>query len=344
VEGELAAAGGEVAARRRLGHPHRRWARTLAGYLLTLLALITLNFFLPRAMPGRPLDALAAQSSTSFTFGEQSRAALEESYGLDGSLLSQFGTYLGRLAHGDLGRSIATLAPVREEIARRLPWTLLLLGSSMLVATTIGLVAGIHAGWRRDRPLDRATLTGLLAIREFPTFLLGSLLLFVFAVKLKWLPLFGAEEPFASFSPLGRVVDIGRHLLLPLLVLTLGLTVGTYLMMRAGMVSELGSDHLLLGRAKGLPERRLKYRDAARNALLPVVSLTGLQLGFVVTGDVLIERVFSYPGIGGLLVSSLASRDYPVIQGAFLMISASVMTINALTEALSRRLDPRTAL
>jgi len=327
----------------RLPRSRRRWPAVLGGYVLTLFALVTLNFFLPRAMPGKPIDALLAQSSTSFTFGEQSRAALEEYYGLDGSLLSQYGTYLTRLAHGDLGRSISTLAPVREEIGRRLPWTFLLLGSSMLLATTIGLVAGIHSGWRRDRPMDRAMLTGLLALREFPTFLLGSMLLFLFAVKLGWLPLFGAEEPFGSFSPLGRVVDIARHLVLPLLVLTIGLTVGTYLMMRAGMVSELGSDHLLLGRAKGLRPRRLKYRYAARNALLPVVSLTALQLGFVVTGDVLIERVFAYPGLGSLLVGALGSRDYPVIQGAFLMVSVSVVTVNALTDVLYRRLDPRTS-
>ncbi len=324
--------------------PRRRWPRALAGYLLTLFALITLNFFLPRAMPGKPLDALASQSTTGFTFGEQSRAALTEYYGLDGSLASQYGRYLSRLSRGDLGRSISTLAPVRSEIGRRLPWTLLLLCGSLLLSSTIGLVAGVHSGWRRDRPMDRALLTGLLAIREFPTFLLGSMLLFLFAVKLGWLPLFGAEEPFSSFGLPGRILDIGRHLLLPLLVLTLGLTVGTYLMMRAGMVNELGSDHLMLGRAKGLSERRLKYRYAGRNALLPVVSLTALQLGFVVTGDVLIERVFAYPGLGGLLVGSLGSRDYPVIQGAFLMVSASVVTVNALTEGIYRRLDPRTAL
>ncbi|MEO5679535.1 MAG: ABC transporter permease [Acidimicrobiales bacterium] len=320
----------------------RRWPQALASYVLTLLALITLNFFIPRAMPGDPIEALAAEGSGSFTFSS-SRDALEEYYGLDGSLASQYQHYLSRLAHGDLGRSIATLAPVKNEISRRLPWTLLLIGGSMLLATALGLVAGVHSGWRRDRPLDRALLTGLLAVREFPTFLLGSLLLFLFAVKLGWLPLSGAEEAFSSSGPFERALDIGQHLLLPVLVLTLGLTVGTYLVMRAGMVSELGADHLLLGRAKGLGERRLKYRYAARNALLPVVSLAGLQLGFVVTGDVLVERVFSYPGVGSLLVGSIASRDYPVIQGAFLVVSVTVVTANALADALYRRLDPRTA-
>ena len=321
----------------------RRRTGALTSYLVLVFVLLTLNFLLPRAMPGNPLDALVAQGSAGFTLGEQNRAALEEYYGLDGSLASQYGNYLSRLARGDLGRSIVSNAPVSKEIARRLPWTILLVGSSIVLSTVIGLVAGVQSGWRRDRPVDRALMTVLLAVREFPTFLLGSLLLFVFAVKLDWLPLFGAETPFSSsFGPVERMLDIGRHLLLPLLVLTVGLTVGNYLVMRAGMVNELGSDYLLLGRAKGLRQRRLKYRYAARNALLPVVSLAALQLGFAVTGDVLVERVFSYPGLGGLLFDAIGARDYPTIQGCFLFISVSVVTLNALADVLYRRLDPRT--
>jgi len=331
-----------------LAAPRTAWGRrrigALASYLALVFALVTLNFLLPRAMPGDPIDGLLAQGSSGFSLGEQSRAALQEYYGLDGSLASQYRHYLSRLAHGDLGRSITTNAPVRKDISRRLPWTILLIGSSLLLATAIGLVAGIHAGWRRDRPIDRALMTVLLGMREFPTFLLGSLLLFLFAVKLHWVPAFGEQTRFSgALGPVDKVLDILRHLLLPVVVLTLGLTVGNYLMMRAGMVNELGSDYLLLGRAKGLRPRRLKYRYAARNALLPVISLTALQLGFAVTGDVLVERVFSYRGLGGLLYDSIATRDYPMIQGAFLVVSVSVVTVNAISEMFYRRLDPRTA-
>ncbi len=339
---------GEVASKAGPGESELRrtprWAGPLGAYLLTVFALITLNFFLPRAMPGDPLDGLLGQNSETFLFGDEAKAALAEHYGLDRPLLAQYGTYLSDLAQGDLGRSIANNAPVRSEIGRRLPWTALLVGGSVLLSTVLGLVAGVQAGWRRDRPLDRALLTALLAIREFPTYLLGSLLLLVFAVKLRWLPLSGAQTPFSgSFSPIEKVVDIGRHLLLPLLVLTLGLAVGNYLVMRAGMVNELGSDHLVLGRAKGLRDRRLKYRYAARNALLPVVSLVALQLGFAVTGDVLIEQIFGYPGLGGILFGSIGARDYPMIQGVFLVVSVSVVTVNALADTLHRRLDPRIA-
>ncbi len=336
----------EAAKRGEPARPRSRrlWVGTSASYLAMVFILVTLNFFLPRAMPGDPIDGLLAQGSNSFVFGEQARTKLEQYYGLDRPLGSQYVDYLSRLARGDLGRSIVTNTPVLDEIRRRLHWTVLLIASSMLLSTAVGLVAGIHSGWRRDRPMDRAVMTGLLAIREFPPFLLASLLLFVFAVKLDWLPLFGAQTPFSGmFSVVERVVDIGRHLLLPLLVLTVGLTAGTYLTMRAGMVSELGSDHLLLGRAKGLRDRRLKYRYAARCALLPVVSLTAVDVGFAVTANVLVERVFSYPGLGGLLFESIGVRDYPTIQGAFLVISISVVTVNALADALYRRLDPRSA-
>ncbi|MBA3802843.1 MAG: ABC transporter permease [Acidimicrobiia bacterium] len=340
ARGDLMLARQERQARRSA----RRRAGILGSYVATLVFLVVLNFVLPRAMPGDPVDALIAQSATNFTFGEESRAALEEYYGVDRPLPQQFGHYVSGLARGDLGRSISTNATVGSELGRRLPWTILLIGTSLVLAAVAGLVTGVHAGWRRGRRSDRVLLVSLLAVREFPAFLLASLLLFVVSVKLGWLPLSGAQTPFSgSFTLVEKTIDVGRHLLLPALVLTVGLTAGNYLVMRAGMVRELGADHLLLGRAKGLRDRTLKYRYAARNALLPVVSLTALQIGFVVTGDVLIERVFAYPGLGGLIFDSIAARDYPTIQGAFLVVSVSVVTINALADVLYRRLDPRTS-
>ncbi len=320
---------------------HRTWPAVLASYLGLIFVLITLNFMLPRAMPGDPVDALLARGGNAFVFGEDSRKQLEQYYGLDKSLAQQYVDYLDNLVHGDLGRSITTNQPVTHELARRIPWTVLLIGSSMMLATAIGLILGVHAGWRRDRPADRALMTGLLAAREFPPFLLASLLLFFVSVKLGWLPLGGAETPFSSFGALERLVDIARHALLPVLVLTLGLTVGYYLIMRSGMVQQLGSDYLMMGRAKGLRPRRLKYRYAARNALLPVVSFTAVEVGFAVTANLVVERVFSYPGLGELMFSSIVTRDYPSMQGAFLVYSVGIVTINALADIAYRRLDPR---
>jgi peptide/nickel transport system permease protein len=323
------------------GRPRRRsWVRPLASYLVMVFALITLNFWLPRAMPGDPVDALLARSSQDFVY-QDTKAKLEEYYGLDKPLLSQYVDYLGGLVRGDLGHSITTNQPVRDEVARRVPWSVLLISSSVLLAAAIGILLGVQSGWRRDRPIDRALMTGLLVVREFPPMLLASLLVFVFAVKLDWFYLSGAESAFSSFSLVERVVDIGQHLLLPMLVLTAGLTVGFYLRMRAGMVTELGSDYLLLGRAKGLRPRRLKYRYAARNALLPVMSNGAIEIGFAVTANVIVERIFSYPGLGQLMFESIAQRNYPAMQGAFLAFSLGIVTVNALADVLTRRLDPR---
>ena len=307
-----------------------------------VFALVTLNFWLPRALPGDPIDALVARGAEGFVYGEESRAELAEYYGLDKSLSAQYFDYLGRLVRGDLGRSISTNQPVRHEVARHLPWSILLISSSVLLATAVGMLLGVQSGWRRDRPVDRAMMTGLLAVREFPPMLAASMVLFLFAVKLPWFPLGGAETPFSSsFNLAQRVVDIGQHLILPCLVLASGLTVGFYLRMRAGMVTELGSDYLLLGRAKGLRPRRLKYRYAARNALLPVVSNGAIEIGFAVTANVLVERVFSYPGLGALMFGAIGTRDYPTMQGAFLALSLGIVTVNALADVLTRRLDPR---
>jgi peptide/nickel transport system permease protein len=304
--------------------------------------LITLNFFLPRAMPGNPLIGLLSRAGANFSFGEQTRIALEKHYGLHGSLVSQYWHYLGHLAHGDLGRSVVTNAPVLQTIARTLPWTVLLIFSSILVSVLIGATAGVRSAWRRDRPADRMMTTSLIIVWQVPAFLLASILLFVFAAKLGWFPLFGAQTPFSGSFGFGHhVLDILYHLLLPLVVLASGLTALNYLLMRAGMVSELGADYLLMGRAKGLSDRRLKYRYAARNALLPLTSNTALAIATAVVADVVIERVFSYPGMGRLLVDSIGTRNYPVIQGVFLLTSLGMVTVNALADVLYGRLDPR---
>ncbi|MDQ2826818.1 MAG: ABC transporter permease [Actinomycetota bacterium] len=340
--------GGMTVAPRAPTRRPRHWRRrttALASYLLMVFVLITLNFMLPRAMPGDPIDGLLAQGSAGFSLGEQSRASLQQYYGLDGSLASQYGHYLNRLAHGDLGRSIVTNTPVTGEIGRRLPWAILLIGTSIFVSTLVGAAAGVQSGWKRDRPADRTLMTGLIVVWQFPAYLLATILLLVFAVKLGWLPLFGGQTPFSgSFSPLEKLVDIGRHLFLPLVVLTSGLLAWNYLVMRSGMVNELGSDYLLLGRAKGLRPRRLKYRYAARNALLPLVSSIAIDIGSAVAANVFVERVFSYPGLGNLLFGSIGARDYPTIQGVFLILSLSIVTVNALADVAYRKLDPRTAL
>ena len=316
----------------------------MLSYVVTVFFVVTLNFFLPRAMPGDPITALQASTTTDYVREIRTREALSRYYGLDQPLLEQYGRYLRALAQGDLGVSILYNAPVTGLVKDRLPWTVLLVGSAMVLATTVGIVAGLHSGWRRGRPVDRRLLTLFLGSQNFPVFFLASLALLVFAVQLGWVPLAGGRTPFSgSYSLLRQAVDIAHHLALPALVMAVELAGYQYLMMRASMVGELGSDYLVLGRAKGLRERSLKYRYAARNALLPTLSVVALQLSRpAMAGAIFVETVFAYPGLGQLMSSAVAVRDYPTLQGCLLVLSLVVVTANLLADLTYARLDPRT--
>lgn len=322
----------------------RRSTRTLAlTYVVTVFVLITLNFFLPRALPGDPIDSLIDPGGPSYVSNAEIRAELEEYYGLDRPVGEQYADYLGDLARGDLGVSIRYNVGIGELVQERLPWTILLITSSMLLAAVVGWSAGVHSGWRRGRPVDSGLLGVFTALRSFPVFFLGSIALFVLAVKFDLLPLSGARTLYApDMGALERAGDIAYHLALPAAVLATQFAGGQYMTMRAGIVGELGADYLVGARAKGLRERRLKYRYAGRNALLPVVTVTALQLGGFLTSAVLVETVFSYPGMGRLVFDAISFRDYPALQGCFLVLSLFVVTLNFLMELLYHRLDPRT--
>jgi len=321
----------------------RRTRRALIGsYAVLVFLLVSLNFLLPRALPGEPIAALGDPRSELYVGDDARRAAVERYYGLDRPLVEQYGRYLAGLVRGDLGTSIRFNAPVTEVIASRLPWSLLLLGTALAVATAVGMLGGVRSAWRRGRRTDRRLLTLFLTIDNMPVFFLASVAAYVLAVSLGWFPLSGARTPFSeTWGPLRQAVDIAHHLVLPATALALQLMGFQYLVMRASMVSELGSDHLLLGRAKGLSERVLKYRYAARNALLPAVTVFALQLGFAVTAAIFVESVFAYPGLGSLMVESVGERDYPTMQGVFLVLTVLVVGANLLADLAYRRLDPR---
>jgi len=316
----------------------------LAWYLLTIFCVVTINFLLPRLMPDDPIGAILHTGTRQSVGAEaKSRADLSRYYGLDRPLVAQYGSYLGKLAHGDLGVSIVHGTPVRRLLLGRLPWTLLLSGSA-LVLSLLGMIAGVHSGWKRGRRLDQGLLGLFLTLPNFSEILLAPMALLLFSVKLGWFPLTGGRTAFASLTPWGEVVDIVHHLVLPASLLTLQFASGMFLVMRASMVQELGSDYLLLGRAKGLSESHLKYHYAARNALLPVATVFTLQVGIAISITIIIERVFSYPGVGLLLFNAISSRDYPIIQGCLLLTSMVIIVANFLAELSYHRLDPRTAV
>jgi peptide/nickel transport system permease protein len=338
-DGAWPTAGGNGRARSR----HRPWLGRLGLYALTLWVVLTINFFLPRAMPGDPLLALLDAESGSFALDADLREELASYYGLDRPLSKQYLAYLGNLARGELGRSIAFGVPVAELLVSYLPWTLLLMSTAILLANVISLLLGTHSAWVRNSVADRSLLGIFLFLNTLPVFLFGALLLMVFAVRLDWLPMAGGRTPFATFD--SRWQELGdrlRHLALPLATLTMGMAGRNFLIARNSTIGVLGQDFMLVVRGKGLPPRIQKYRHAMRNAMMPVVTRFSMQMGAAVTGAVLVETLFAYPGMGRLMFNAVGSRDYPVLEGCFLVAGLVTLLANLAADLSYAWLDPRT--
>jgi peptide/nickel transport system permease protein len=314
----------------------------LVACVVTLLVVLTVNFFLPRLMPGDPLQALLDPDSSDYVFDDETRTALEAYYGLDRPLWQQYAMYLKGAVTGDLGRSIHLNVPVTELITSHLPWTLLLVGTALTLASALGLLMGSEAAWRRNCTVDRVLTTVSVAASNAPVYVIGMGLVIIFAANLGWLPMTGGRTPFADYeSSWQRAADIGKHMILPTLTLTVTLLGRQFLLVRNAMVGVLGEDFMLVARAKGLKEPRIKWVHAVRNALLPFVAGLAAHAGRAITGSVFIETLFAYPGMGRLIFESVSARDYPVIQGVFLVMAVVVMTANLLADVVNERLDPR---
>jgi peptide/nickel transport system permease protein len=316
------------------------WYLGRAGqYALVLLAALTLNFFLPRMMPGNPLRFLAGEEVGLLT--PLQIAEVRERYGLDRSLFEQYLTYLYSMITGQWGYSYQMGKPVIDTILERLPWTLLLVGSALAVASIFGIIVGAIAAWNRGRTADTAPLTLSILVDSLPTFWLGMLLIAIFSVELRWLPIYGARTAWGPTTGWPYVVDVLRHLVLPATTLILATLSGTFLVMRYAMLDVLNQDYIRTARSKGVSERSVLLKHAVRNALLPVSTIVFLNLGYLIGGATVIETVFSYPGIGTLLYQAVLNRDYPVLQGAFLMLTVSVILASVISDAIYPLLDPR---
>lgn len=336
-DSDVASAGGHAP-------PQKRGTafRTVALYAVTLLAVVTFVFMLPRVMPGDPLSALEDPDAGVFITDPEVRERTLAYYGLDRPLPVQYVDYLTSVARGDLGWSIARNAPVSSLIADHLPWTLLLMGVALTLASALSWVAGIAAAWRRNTWVDRVLLATLTGVRGVPEYALAAAFLIGFAVLLPIFPLYGARTAFAQHPSAWHALgDVAAHLILPLTALTLSLLGSKFLLLRNTVISSLGEDYMLLARAKGLPERLLKYRHAGRNAVLPFLTVLGIQAGFAVGGSIFVEAVFAYPGMGTLILRAVEARDYPVLEAAFLTLATTVLFANLLIELVYGRLDPR---
>lgn len=309
-------------------------------YLIVFGVAVTLNFLLPRFMPGNPL-ALIAGVDVGLLTPEQ-RQQIIASSGLDQPLIVQYFNYWGDLFRLDFGFSFRQSRPIIDMIAERLPWTLLITGASLAVSAVIGIVLGAASAWRRGRPSDVGTLSFMIALESLPSFWLGMLLVSIFAVQLGWLPSFGAITPAGRLEGMDAVLDVVSHAILPVVTLSVLSIPGIYLTMRYSTLSVLGEDFIRTARAKGASERRVLFRHVARNALAPVVTVLALRLGYAFGGTVVIETVFSYPGLGRLVFESVSGRDYPVMQATFLVFTVAVLLANLLADLLYPLLDPRT--
>ncbi len=314
--------------------------RNVVTYAIALVFILMLNFLLPRLMPGDPLMAIYGDEAL-IAMTTELKAHLVERFALDEPLWQQLGAYFLALFQGELGHSYYYNAPVLSVILGRLPWTLLLVGTSLVLSTILGIVLGIESGWRRGSKTDRAMLAGLMSLNGFPDFFLGMLLLILFGVTLGIFPLAGALTPYSGLSGIALVLDVLRHLFLPVTALTLAHLASGYLLTRNTMITVLKEPYMLTAKAKGLSERILKYRHAGRNSMLPVVTRTGIWIGRMVTGALFVELVFAYPGIGYLTYEALLARDYPIIQGVFLMVAIFVLVANFLVDLSYPKLDPR---
>jgi peptide/nickel transport system permease protein len=323
-----------------------RYILTKIGlFILTLWAAVTLNFILPRLMPGSPLDAaLAKLASTGQQVTNAQRKAIEAQLGSPhGSIFSQYWQYLYNISHLRFGRSYTDpTRTVASSIGRALPWTLALVGVTTILAFVIGTLLGVYAGWRRGKKADTTvTLTATL-FAAFPPFWLGLLLLYVVAFKLDWFAIKGGYSdgltPNLSLSFISNAV---QHSILPGLTLAVTSLSGWVFGMRNNMINTLGEDYVTFAEANGLRQRTIALRYAARNALLPNVTAFGLSLGAVLGGSVLVEGVFSYPGMGHLLFEAVSNHDFPLLQALFLVLTVGMLTAIFIVDLLYVRLDPR---
>jgi peptide/nickel transport system permease protein len=302
---------------------------------------LTVNFLIPRAMPGNAVEAIMSRFPN---LQPSAYRALEAMLGVGhpGSLWHQYGAYLDDVVHFNFGIDVSQYpARVSTILGETIPWTLTLVGTATVIAFLLGTFLGIMAGWRHGGWLDRA-LPGLMFLQAIPYFFLALILIYVVALKLGWFPIgSGYADGLIPGWNSAFVASAIYHSLLPALTIVITSLAGWMLQMRNVMITTIGEDYVLAAQAKGLPHRRVVFTYAARNALLPQLQGFGLALGFVVSGAIVMEIVFSYPGIGLLLVNAVTSSDYPMMQAIFLVITFAVLIANLIVDVVIVAADPR---
>lgn len=319
--------------------------RRAGFYLVALWAAVTFNFIIPRLMPGNPALAYIAKIHAQNVTIAQYNAMLHE-FGVDPSIpiWKQYFDYVSALLHGQLGISISQFpAQVSTILAQSLPWTIGLVGVAVLLSFLIGTLIGMLIAWRRGSWYDTTVPPLLTFLSAVPYFWMALALIYVFGVNLNWFPTDSGYDVFNTVPGwnLDFLTSVAQHAILPVVTLVVGSLAGWVLTMRNTMITTLSEDYVLMAQAKGLPERRVMFNYAARNAILPSITSFSISLGLVVSGSLLTEIVFNYPGIGFALYNGVQGDDYPLVEGCFLVIALAVLSANFLSELVYTFLDPR---
>ena len=307
----------------------------LAGYLVVLWLGATANFLLPRLLPGDPVEFLIGEEASRLTAPQ--RTAVLAQFGLDQPLSRQYLRYLSSIARLDLGASVSRGAPVLGLVAERLPWTLLLVGSAIVLSFVLGFALACWFHWVRSSRTSSALMSTVLLFGSLPSFWVGMVFIAVFAATLGWLPSHGATAPGAPLNGIGVL----RHAVLPVAALTLGYLPSVFLVARAALEEALSEGYVALARSHGAGPMRVLLRQAAPIALLPLINQFAVSFGGLLGGTVVVETVFAYPGLGSLLYEGILSLDFPLVQGVFLLLVFSVVLSNFAADTVQRRLDPR---
>jgi peptide/nickel transport system permease protein len=309
----------------------------LAGAAATLGFVLVFNFFLFRVVNDDPTAKLFRGRNLSAAQLDRRRAE----FNLDGSKFEQFVAYLRQTLRGNLGDSFLSNRPVTTEIREALWPTIFLVGTATVLATLIGIAVGTYAGWRRRGVLDVTSTSTSMFLYAMPEFWLGMVLLWLFAVRWPWFPTGGFEDAGSSATGLSALLDQAHHMALPAITLTLAY-IGEYIIvMRSSILDTVNEEYIQLARAKGLRESLVRRRHAVPNALLPVVSLSAINFGFVLSGAIAIEAIYSWPGIGQATLEAIRGPDFPMLQGLFLLSSAAVIAFNLFADLILGLLDPR---
>ena len=314
--------------------------RILLQVPILLFGVVLAVFVMVQIAPGDPVATLIGEAPASPEY----IAELREYLGIDRPLPEQFAIYIGNLLRGDFGTSYYYSTDVLQLILDRLPPTLFLMLASLLVATVVGVVLGVIAAARVNSALDAGANVFSILGYSLPVFWLGELALLVFALNLGWFPTGGMSSVRNPPEGILGLLDNLHHLALPALVLATRYIAIDFRLTRSEVLEVLSQDYILWARAKGLPGRLIMFRHALRNALLPVITITGLNVGFALSGAVLTEVVFSWPGLGRLTLDAITHRDYPVLTGIFLFVTLGVVVINFITDLLYAAVDPRIRL